>query len=318
MIKVLYLPLNSSEITQTGMYDAFDQAGVVLKVFDFNLARLPAQELQEELIRTAVEFKPNLIHMQLQFTNNIHPETIRKIKNNLPNTIITNWTGDVRASAQSVFVKMAKEVDISLVSSTGQVEMYKKETGRDVRYWQIGYDPKKYFAQNNKNFTYDASFAASNHTKAGFPGHADRKKTVELLHKSFGQKFGLFGIGWTKYRATYVPQAKMNDIYNNSVACISVSNFNDLGHYFSDRLLMCMASGRPVVSFRFPGWEDYFVNNTDIVIANSIQEIPEKVSYLKNNPEIAARIGMMGAEKVQAEHTYYSRVQELLFMTGLR
>jgi len=320
MIRVLYLPLNSHEIVQTGMYDAFKAAGCELKVFDFNRSNIRPGDIQGELLKVAKEFKPHLVHMQLQFTTNIVPDTILKIKKALPNTIITNWTGDVRAKPQSVFCNMAKAVDISLVSSSGQVDMYKRASGnQDIRYWQIGFDPAKYFEKNkNSGWKYDVSFAASNHTKAGFPGHAARKKTVDLLHRQFKNRFGLFGIGWKKYRAKYMPQAKMNDVYNDSLCCISVSNFNDLGHYFSDRLLMCMASGRPVISFRFPGWEDYFVNNHDIVIADSIEDIPKKVHWLKSNPDIANAIGAAGAAKVQAEHSYHSKVEELLHMVGLK
>ena len=40
-----------------------------------------------------------------------------------------------------------------------------------------------------------------------------------------------------------------------------------------------MASGRPIISFRFPGWEDYFVHNKDIVIAEKIEDIPRKVQW---------------------------------------
>lgn len=322
-LKVLYLPLNSMEIKQTGMVDAFRKANVELKVFDFNLKilkRTPAREVRQELITVASKFAPHLMHMQLQFTSIIDAGTLKRIKQICPNTIITNWTGDVRKGVQTSFVEVAKVANISLVSSAGQVAMYKRASGgRDVRYWQIGYNPKLYYPQrvHPKEIKYDAIFAASNHTRSGFPGHGQRKQTVDLLYRNFKNRFGLFGYGWKRYHAKYMPQGRMNDVYNRSISCISVSNFNDLSHYFSDRLLMCLASGRPTISLAFPGWDSYFTDMTDILIARNVREIPAKVKWLVANPKLATEIGEAGAIIAQAEHTYYSRVKELLYMTGL-
>ena len=81
---------------------------------------------------------------------------------------------------------------------------------------------------------------------------------------------------------------------------------------------MCMASGRPTISLKFPKWESYFTNNCDIIIADSVEDIPNKVQYLRDNPDIANYIGRCGAQKVFAEHTYYSRIKELLNMLNLK
>ena len=115
-----------------------------------------------------------------------------------------------------------------------------------------------------------------------------------------------------------VDQKRVASMYHKSFCSISVSHFNDINHYFSDRLLMCLASGRPVISLRFPGWKSYFTDMCDLVIADSVEQIPQKVEMLKANPELAEFIGRSGAAKVFAEHTYYSRVVELLEMTGLK
>ena len=115
-----------------------------------------------------------------------------------------------------------------------------------------------------------------------------------------------------------IDQKVVAQAYHNSFCLLSVSHYNDLNHYFSDRLLMCMASGRPTVSLKFPKWQSYFTNMGDIVIANSVEDIPNKVRWLLSNPERAAMIGRAGAEKIRAEHTYLSRVNELLEMVGLK
>lgn len=320
-MKVLYLPLNSLEVKQTGMIDAFTEYGADLSVFDYNVRYVqkePIVKLRHELIKLAKRIQPDLMHMQLQFTTTIDPDTIREIRRVSPKTIITNWTGDVRVDVPSAFIHTANVVDLSLISSVGQLQMYRQAIGADkVKYWQIGFNPKLYYPMEKPAFAYNASFAASNYTTSQFPGHLQRKKTVTLLHAEFGPRFGLFGYGWKKYNAKYVSQTKINEIYNKSATCISVSNFNNLSHYFSDRLLMCLASGRPTICLTFPGWQSYFTNMYDIVIANTPEEIPAKVKMLIKNPELSNNIGRQGAITAFSEHTYFSRVKELFYLTGL-
>jgi spore maturation protein CgeB len=78
-----------------------------------------------------------------------------------------------------------------------------------------------------------------------------------------------------------------------------------------------MASGRPTISLKFPNWESYFTDGCDLIIANNVREIPKKVRFLVEHPDIADYIGAQGAAKVYAEHTYLSRIRELLAITGL-
>jgi len=317
MTKVLYLPLNNSEITQTGMYDGFRACNVDLQIFDFDMRNTSVTNTRRDLIDLAKRFSPDLLHMQLQFTSIIDPPTLIEIKKAIPNIIITNWTGDVRNDIPPVFVNIGRVVDLSLISSTGQLDSYKKLIGENVKYWQVAYDHIRFFPQNLQSFNWDAVFAASNHTNSRFPGQAQREQTVRLLNSEFGSRFGLFGLNWREPKATYVNYYSMNNIYSQSLSCISVSNYNNLANYFSDRLLMCMASGRPTVALAFPGWENYFIDGVDILIAHSPVEIMHKVRWLKANLDKANAIGLAGYTKVKKEHTYHSRVAELLDMVGL-
>ena len=56
----------------------------------------------------------------------------------------------------------------------------------------------------------------------------------------------------------------------------------------------------------------------NIVIVNSIEEIHQKLEWLKSNPEEANKIGKAGAELVFREHSYFNRAAELLRMVGLK
>lgn len=322
MVKVLFLPLNYGEVIQSGVYDAFRDAGCELEVFDYFSIyegnRKRTNIVREQLITKVTQFKPDLIHMQIQHTTVIDFGTILKIKKMLPNCTVVNWTGDVRNNVPGTYRNIAKHSDYNFISSTGQLEMFKREVGKEVKYLQIGYDPKLYFRDPNppKEFEWDCIFVANNNVKEGYPGRKTREDACKLLRAKFGSKFALFGHGWPKSFNSNgsASQRDLVKYYHRSLCSISISHFNDISHYFSDRLLMCMASGRPTISYRFPNWESYFTNNCDLLIAESVEDIANKVMYLKNNRDMAEFIGKSGAEKVYAEHTYSSRIRELLDM----
>lgn len=314
MIRILYLPIGS----QPGMVEAFENIGAKLDVFDFVglWDRTHSKgAIANEFLSRVRTLQPHLIHMQLQFTGIIDASVIQEARNLAPGVVITNWTGDVRDKAQTQFTGISSVVDYSLISSTGQLEMYKKDGCHNVRYWQIGYSPKNHFPMNLSEHLYDISFLANNYGHT-FPDGSLRVGVTDTLRSMFGARFGLFGSGYLP-AAPVAPPSMSNDIYNQSVCTLSISNFNNVSHYFSDRLLACMASGRPTISWHFPGFESYFIEGKEIFIVRSTKEIVDIVNYCKANPDIAKQVGMNGYQRVLKEHTFTSRIIELLRITNL-
>lgn len=326
MPKVLAALLSFGDVSQSGVYDAFREAGCELEVFDYfyiyDSCRKNAAEVRRKLIERCGVFQPDLVHLQIQHTDIIDAKTVAAIKRQNPRTVITNWTGDVRNYVPETYKSVSKYADFNLISSTGQKDFFQKEIGREVKYWQIGYNPKLYYQSINKpvNFEYDVSFIANTNYLENYPGTSERERVCKLLRERFGSRFGLFGNGWPESFGSKgsIAQPNVAQIYHKSFCVLSVSHYNNLAHYFSDRLLMCLASGRPTISLVFPHWQSYFTHNSDIVIAESVEDIPNKVQYLLNNPHHADFIGESGAALALAEHTYLSRVIELLEMTGVK
>lgn len=314
MIKVLYLPLGD----QPGMYDGWRNAGVQLEIYDYWSDWLQNQNknlIKERFLAKVREFQPNLIHTQLQFTGLLTSETLLQARNLCPGVTITNWSGDVRDYVPTEFSSIAGALDYTLISSTGQLELYKKAGCHNVKYWQIGYCPKTAFPMNKTEFTYDISFTGNNYGNT-FPDSYLRSNAIGALRNNFGPRFGIFGTGYPHAVRTTNPR-ESNEIYNNSLCVLSISHFNNISHYFSDRLLLCLGTGRPTITWYFPGCEDYFVDRRDIFIAHSNQEVIDIVNYCKTNPDVANQVGINGNQKVLKEHTFTSRIIELLFLTNL-
>ena len=326
MIKVLYLPLNAGS-PQQGMYDAWEQLSIVdLKIFDFLHVWEKHGKNKDKMIKDFLdivkEFQPDLIHMQLQLTGLFTPESLIEARSLCKNkVIITNWTGDIRDRASEEMIVLSPYIDYTLISSTGQIKDYEDAGGKNIKYWQIGYDPKLFFPKNNKNFKYNLIFAGNRYHANDFKDSALRIKVLEFLKRELKDKFGVFGRGHDKaifgnVRPTSSPE-ELNDLYNSSACILNISHYNDVSHYFSDRLLICLSSGRPVISYRFPKYESYFNHNSDILIAQTKEDILNLLNYCLKYPNEADKIGINGFRKAKAEHTYFSRVIELLRMTGL-
>jgi spore maturation protein CgeB len=314
MLKVLYLPLGE----QPGTYDGWRNIGVELEIYDYWtdwLQNKNIEGIKQRFLSKVATFQPDLIHMQLQFTGAISIETLREAKRMCPKAVMVNWSGDVRADPPHPFTSLASALDFTLISSSGQLELYKRAGCHNVKYWQIGYDPKTAFPMNKTEFTYDISFTGNNYGNM-FPDGPLRASAAKALKDAFGNKFGLFGSGYPGATGSTSHQ-QSNQIYNDSLCVLSISNFNNIAHYFSDRLLLCLGSGRPTISWYFPNYEDYFVDGRDIFIARSNQDIIDIVNYCKANPEAANQVGVNGQLKVLKEHTFTSRVMELLQITNL-
>lgn len=318
MLKVLYLPLNDATSVQQATYDAFRAVGVDLHICDFHNVWLRTKSttaVNQDFLTKVKEVRPHLIHMQLQFTGLLDVETLNKAKAICPDVVITNWTGDCRAEAKREFVSIAAAIDHSLISSTGQLDLYRKAGVTNAKYWQIGYEPKNNFPMRKTYFNYDVSFIANNYGST-FPDGKIRSEVANLLRSVFGTRFGLFGSGYDAPITALAPN-RMNEVYNDSVCCLSISNFNSVDHYFSDRLLYCVASGRPTIAWRYPGCDSYFVDGKEIIYVSNREEIIEAVNFCKENPKVAIAIGEAGAKRVFREHTFQSRILELLTITNL-
>ena len=313
MLKVLYLPLGN----QASTAEAFRNVGCQLEICDFwgIWERTKSKHTVENDFMTKVrQFQPHLIHMQLQFTGVFDANILNEARKACPGVVMTNWSGDCRASAISDFTKIGHAVDLSLISSTGQLDMYKAAGCTNIKYWQIGYDPKINYPLNYNEFQYDATFIGNNYGHT-FPDGPLRTSAVTFCQQAL-DRFAVFGTGYGGHVHS-IDMSQCNEIYNKSICPISISNFNNVQHYFSDRLLYCVASGRPTISWYFPGCESYFVEGSEIFYARSNNDITEIVRYCKSNLDVAKQIGINGYKRALKEHTFTSRIIELLHITNL-
>ncbi len=326
-IRVLFMPLNYGSSQQTGPVAAFRELGCELEVFDYythyeNHHR-NQRNTRQSLIETAKRFKPDLVYCQIQHTVIIDRDSLNAIKAFVPNVKIVQYTIDIRASIQNSYYNVSKICDMNLICSSAQIQMHRDNGIPNVHFLHVGYDPNYHTPEikPKESYEFDVVFVANTNTIENYPAAEDRLNVANALRREFGSRFGLVGSGWPrdlKALGSVDINKSVEEVYSKSFSCISVSHFNEIDHYFSDRLLIAMSSGRPTVSWHFPKYESYFVDGCDLVIAKGPDDIVNKVKWLLDNKDKANYIGMNGAAKVFAEHTYLSRITEMLEMIGLR
>ena len=112
-------------------------------------------------------------------------------------------------------------------------------------------------------------------------------------------------------RIAHLAPAKHRHFYNQQFFTLNVTRADMIaaGYSPSVRLFEAAACGTPIISDAWAGLEDFFTPGSEILIAQSTEEV---VSLLRDTPpERAAAIGAAARRRVLHEHTAAHRAVEL-------
>lgn len=318
---VLLAPLNYDH-PQTGQVQAFEGVFGPKRVVTYDYLQAQRRGGNDSKVNfgfyeAAVKHKPDWIWMQLQDTKVLHASTLKRIRKALPEVVITHWTGDARPSISPYLASIGAETDLTLISSIGQIPAYRAAGAKDVRYCQIGLD----FAEDvlgepawEPPFRVpDVVFCGGYYGATFAEGTADRARAVKAL-KAAGIDVGVVGTGWPA-DFPVVGQCtvkQQHHVWRRAKVALSVNHFNSIERYYSDRQLIAMASGVPVVCRHVPGLEREFIDGTHCVFFHNEVALVEDVQRLLADEPMRRRIGAAGRAKVIREHTWHQRVLDLL------
>jgi len=301
------------------MIHAFKGIFEQVSEFDFlerRRQKVPDNRINEELIGLASTFRPDFIFFQLQETGVIRAETISKIRTALPKTVVVHWMGDMRMTVPPYLASISKECHLTLASSVGQLPVFMAAGARKALYSQIGIDW-------NEDVTGipewvppfripDVVFCAS-YYGAAFPGSPERVSAVSTL-KASGIDIGVVGKGWPKG----IPVVgkcgvkQQTHVYRRAKVALSVNNFNDVELFYSDRHLIALASGTPLVTRYVPGLEKEFENGKHLLWYETQEQLVSAVKSLLGDEALRRRIGREGRAEAIRNHSWFSRILSLL------
>jgi glycosyltransferase involved in cell wall biosynthesis len=258
------------------------------------------KKLLNEIIQARVRAKKyDGIFMQIQSGNIISVETAKVMSEN---SIVFNWTGDVRSDI-SWFIEIAPYV-VTLFTNVTDVNTI-KSLGFRSEYLQCGYDDKIYFNENRKRYD-NIAFCGNYYPEAQFPLTKDRVEAVRLLKTHFPENFNLYGFNWdaASLKSEGIADNKKEALlYNVTSLGLSISHFN-YSRYFSDRLLREMACGCCVLSHRFKDCELEFTDGKHIVYWDDHKDLLRKIDYYIAHPEKARELGNAAAEYVKQNYQW--------------
>ena len=320
MIKrVLVAPLNYSH-EQEGQLEAFEQVFGSRSVINFDFmsesrSGLSNEHISRNLVQEACDTKPDWIWLQVQGSNVIQPWTIEQVKKELPKTIVSHWMGDLRTELPVDLIEMCRVTDLTLISNMGQIPFYQQYAKR-VTYCQIGLDWRQDvlgLPDWTPPFRVPDVVFIGGYYEGRFPGAQLR---LDAIRRLMAEKIdvGVIGPGWPSdipiIGECTVKQS--HHVYKRAKIALSINNYNDVESYYSDRQLIAMASGTPVVCKLVPGLTDEFVNGAECAMFTDLDLMVVLVQQLLDNADLRSRIGTAGRQIVMQKHSWYSRILEIL------
>jgi glycosyltransferase involved in cell wall biosynthesis len=301
---------------QLGMIDAFQKVFGHGNVIDCDYFHSGGESPDGMLVRMAREHRPDWIWLQVQDSNKITADAIKQIRAELPGTVVTHWTGDLRPQVSHYLGTICEATHATFCSSVGQIDMFKKAGASLCQYVQIGLDWDEDVAAPHRPPPFpvpDVVFCGGYYGEQ-FPGTKQRVEAILALKRA-GIGIGVVGQGWSAGGYNVLGHCHVKEqchVWRAAKICLNVNHFNHVPLYYSDRQLIAMASGRPTVCHYVPMLEQEFENWTHCVWYRNPGELVEVVQALLRDPEMQTRIGTCGKNEVIANHTWEARIRVLL------
>lgn len=322
--RVMVAPLNYSHV-QWGQISAFDkvfESGDAGKVWAFDFMAMTRaghvlDYINRDFTERAIHLKPDWIWLQVQGANVIQPWAIERIKQALPKCLITHWMGDCRLTIPPDLAAMCAITHATLLSNVGQLGVYRRAGAPRAHYVQIGLDWEEDvlgLPEWTPPFNVPAVvFCGGFYGRTFDQGSNERISAIRALVRA-GIDVGVVGTGWPSdipvIGACHVKQ--QHHVYKRAKVALSINHFNDIERYYSDRQLIAMASGTPVVCRYVPGLEDEFVHGSHCLFWRDETQLVQHVRWLLADDARAARVGELGRDQVIEHHTWEARIRQLL------
>jgi len=266
--------------------------------------------------RYAIDVAPDWIWLQVQDSKVLRPDMLARVKEALPRCVMTHWNGDMRETVSEYAAAVSRVCDLTLLSSSGQVAAF-HDAGAQCQYVQIGLDWEEDvlgLPEWTPPFHVPDVVFIGNHYEGAFRQGTEERLSALRTLRDAGVDVGVVGTGWPADIRTvgqcHVKQ--QHHVWKRAKVALNVNHFNHVEGYYSDRQLIAMASGTPVVCYEVPGLRREFTDTVDCMMFRSNDELVRKTRWLLDRPESAVQIGAAGRAEVIRNHTWFTRILRLL------
>lgn len=319
-MKVLAATINYDH-PQRGMLHALRGIFGETNVVDFDYLTLSKQHGAEstntQLVATARAFQPDWVWLQLQDTGVITPAALGQVRAACPQAVLTHWTGDARPHVSPYLGSICKAADLTLTSAAGLIPRFQAAGAKHAEYLQIGVDWEEDVqglpAWEPPFRVPSVVFCGSYYGSTFAEGTRDREQAIRALQAA-KIDVGIVGTGWPRnYPVVGRCDVKQQvHVYRRAQVALNVNHFNGLTSYYSDRQLIAMVSGTPLVCHYMPELEREFQNGLHCLWYRTEAELVEAVQKLLADPARGRDMGRAARAEIIRNHTWFTRVLSVL------
>jgi spore maturation protein CgeB len=275
---------------------------------DWSIYGENSHELQNKILETSHNFKPDYVFLHIQSGNAIRIETIKEL---MKNSKVVNWTGDVRHPLPEHYLHIGSHINLTLYTNENDVET-SKIRGVNTDFLQVGFDKTYFNPLGRKDSKYEPIlFLGSNYPHSNFPLTDLRVQMVLRLKNEFGNDFGVYGGGWMSYgNGNITNYEEEGTAYRSCKIAINLSHYA-YKRYSSDRLFRILGSGAFCLTHYFPEIEKDFKVGEELVVWENLDDLVLKIrKYLNNNNE-REKIAIKGCALGRSKYTWFNFANEL-------
>lgn len=320
-IRRVFLSSINYDHPQAGLIYAFNKifGGPNIQHFDYleeQRRGYSVEEINRRFVQAAAAFRPDVTFLQLQETDVIKASSLAQLRTLLPKMPILHWMGDCRTTVSPYLSSICKEAHLTLISSIGQMGLFIAAGAREVRYLQIGLDWEEDVMGKppwTPPFRVPEVAFCGGYYGGRYPGTVDRVNGIMALRRA-GIDVGIIGNGWPAgYPVVGTCGVKQQyHVWRRAKVALNINHFGDIQNYYSDRQIISMASGTPLVCQYVPGLETEFENGVHCFWYRDEAELVNRVRSLLADPALRKRIGDAGREEVIKNHTWEARIKDVI------
>jgi len=304
MTKILHIGL----CVQPKPYNGFQQAFIDVvgeeNYRDISTGLVNLNEKAKELFDS---FNPDIVFMQIQSEFVIDLSLCKYMTDKGAKVI--NWTGDKRNETPKWMVELAPFVSVTSFSNMDDVN-YMRSLGYKAEYLEIGYDPLIYSPIGDAYEMPEIVFMGNNYGAGHFPMSEFRIKMVEFLQKEYGNRFGVYGVGWQNGNGNYNhSQWEEAKAYRGAKIAINCSHFDSL-NYNSDRLLRILGSGTACISYLHKAMDDTYKENCHYF--KNLDELKDCIDFMLDHRSVRNAMAENGNDFVLNNFTFKHMVENII------
>lgn len=251
---------------------------------------------------------PEIVFLQIQHEKIFSHELAQYMSSK--GAKIINFTGDKRATVPQWMIDLAPYIYLTTFSNMDDVN-YMRSIGFKSDYLEIGYNPLIYTPDGPKAANVpDIVFMGNNYGAGCFPMSAFRIELVNFLRSEYGERFGVYGVGWDNANGNANgSQPDEAALYRAAKIAINCSHFDSL-NYNSDRLLRILGSGVCCISYNHKGmFETYGFN---VGYFKDFAELKNEIDFYLSNYEDRNKIAISANNFVKNNFTFKHQVENII------